>query len=323
MNSRQRFLETMRYGNPDHVPLFEEGMRSDVLDVWRAQGLQANADLSQTFHYDLREEIDVDLDHHLDLSQLPKTHAGLSVLERSLDPLDPTRLPANWRDLVNAWKEHSTILMLPVHRGFFLTLGIEDWRSFAEMLGLLVDHRQFVREVLEIQGNFAARFAERILSEVQVDAAILGEPISGSHGPLISPLMYRELVLPSYRPFIEVLHQYRVETIIFRTYANSRLLLPAVMEAGFNCLWANERESQVMDYQDLRKVFGRNLRLIGGIDLDALRQGKKEIRREFKKALSLLEDGGYIPLVDGRVRQDILLKNYLYYRRQLEEIVLS
>jgi hypothetical protein len=33
MNSRDRFCETMRYGAPDRVPYFEEGIRDDVLKV--------------------------------------------------------------------------------------------------------------------------------------------------------------------------------------------------------------------------------------------------------------------------------------------------
>jgi hypothetical protein len=30
--------------------------------------------------------------------------------------------------------------------------------------------------------------------------------------------------------------------------------------------------------------------------------------------------GGFIPLADGRVRKDIPLDNYLYYRRLFEEV---
>ena len=44
MNSRDRFRETMRYGTPDRVPYFEEGIRDDVL---RAPG--ANPNLKRGF----------------------------------------------------------------------------------------------------------------------------------------------------------------------------------------------------------------------------------------------------------------------------------
>ena len=35
----------------------------------------------------------------------------------------------------------------------------------------------------------------------------------------------------------------------------------------------------------------------------------------------LLASGGFIPLADGRVREDVPFDNYVYYRRLLEEIV--
>jgi uroporphyrinogen decarboxylase len=77
-----------------------------------------------------------------------------------------------------------------------------------------------------------------------------------------------------------------------------------------------------MDYQDLRREFGRDLRLIGGIDLDALRQGKEAIRREVdEKVPPLLAEGGYIPMLDGRVRVDIPFENYVFYNRLLENMI--
>jgi hypothetical protein len=34
---------------------------------------------------------------------------------------------------------------------------------------------------------------------------------------------------------------------------------------------------------------------------------------------ALLSDGGYIPMLDGRVRIDIPFDNYVYYKRLLEK----
>jgi uroporphyrinogen decarboxylase len=77
-----------------------------------------------------------------------------------------------------------------------------------------------------------------------------------------------------------------------------------------------------MDYRGIREEFGRGLRLIGGIDLDALRQGREAIRREIEeKVPPLLADGGFIPLADGRMRAEIPFENYVYYRRLLEETI--
>ncbi|HYA04226.1 MAG TPA: hypothetical protein VEI04_14065, partial [Syntrophobacteria bacterium] len=171
---------------------------------------------------------------------------------------------------------------------------------------------------------FAARLAERVLREVEIDAAVFTEPIGGNDRPLISPQMYEDFVLASYGPVLEVLRRYRVETIVFRTFANARVLMPSVLKWGFNCLWACEVNIEAMDYRSLRREFGRDLRLVGGIDLDALRQDKEAIRREIEgKVPPLVADGGYVPLADGRVREDVPFENYVYYRRLLEKLTQS
>jgi len=321
MNSRERFRETMRYGRPDRVPYFEEGIRDEVLKVWQKQGLPRDANLSQMFPADQRDEILVDLEPLPKLKRWPTSRPELEALRRSLDPDDPHRLPSQWPKRVRAWQTRDRALMLRVHRGFFLSMGVHDWGRFTEVVRLLIDDPAFVREAMAIQAELAARLAERVLGEVEIDGAVFTEPIGGNDGPLISPRMYEEFVLTSYKPVFDVLSRHGVETIVFRTFANSRILIPSILKWGFNCLWACEVNIEAMDYRDLRLEFGRDLRLIGGIDLDTLRHDKEAIRREVEeKVPPLVADGGYVPLADGRVREDVPFENYVYYRRLLEKV---
>ena len=134
-----------------------------------------------------------------------------------------------------------------------------------------------------------------------MDAALFSEPIGGNHGPLISPTMYASFVLNSYQPLLEKLKSFGVNTIIYRTYANTRTLLPSVVKAGFTCLWACECNPQAMDYREIRKEFGKNLSLIGGIDSDSLRQTKEDINRAVMEVVPpLLESGGssHLPMAE-------------------------
>lgn len=310
----------MRYGQPDRVPYFEEGLRDGVLEQWREQGLPANADLSKMFGFDRRERIALKLGPRPGVKRWPTTRRGLAGWRKRLDGDDPDRLPKDWAERVRAWAGRDWLVELPLHSGLFLTMGVENWRRLAKLLCQLADRPDAVAEMMEIYGRFVARLAERVLSEVEVDFASFSEPIAGNNGPLISPQMYERVVLASYRPILEVLRGGGVETIVYVTYANPRPLLAGAVEAGFNCLWACEAETAAMDYRDIRRQFGRGLRLIGGIDLDALLAGKDAIDDEFRARVPpLLADGGYIPLADGRVRQNVPFENYLHYRRLLEE----
>ena len=322
MTSRERFLTTMRLETPDQVPCFDEGIRPEVVSAWLAQGLSGEDELFRMVPMDRKETLDTDLYPIPDITDWPKGMHQLDKFREGLDPFDNKRLPKAWPKKVEAWHRREHALLLYVHEGFFLTMGVEDWKRFMDVMYLLVDETDLVRQMMRIQGEFAAVLAQRVLQEVQIDAAIFSEPIGGNDQPLLSPAMYEDVVLTSYVPVFDVLRRHGVDTIIFQTYANARLLIPLILEWGFNCLWSCEAETEEMDYRNLRKEYGRDLRLMGGIDLDAVLGGKQAIDKELTTKLPpLLETGGYAPLADGRVREDMPLANYLYYRKRLSEIV--
>jgi hypothetical protein len=324
VNSRQRFQETLSYGNPDRPPLFEDGLRENVLETWQTQGLSPNSDLTRLFTFDQREEIDPKLDSDQDMDQLVDKSHGLEQFLHSLDENESNRMPEDWSHKLAIRKLHMSPNILWVGRGFFLTLGIEDGCSFVKKMYLIVDHPDFVSNALYIQNEFAVRLAERIMQEISIDALLFSEPIAGNHGSLVSPRLYEKLVLPAYQPLFEMAKQHKIHWLILRTYANPRVLLESQVRFGFNVLWAVERNTHTMDYINIRREFGRSLRLVGGIDVDALRFDKDVIHREIEeKALPLVQDGGYIPLADGRIRQDVSWENYQYYRCELERVTNS
>ena len=247
--------------------------------------------------------------------------SGIFKLRRQLDADDPKRLPKDWDVRVKEWRNRSYLLELQAHHGFFLSMGVEGWDSFLPAIYLLEDDPLLVTEMLDMFGYLSARLIERVLREVELDFVTFSEPIGGNDGPLLSPETYRRFVTRSYVPIVDALRRGGVETIVFMTYANSRALIPCVLEIGFNCLWACETEAKAMDYKSLRSEFGPELRLIGGIDSDALLGDKKMIRREIEtKVPPLLEQGGYIPVADGRVRANVPFENFIYYRELLAEI---
>jgi hypothetical protein len=322
MNARRRFLETMTFGSPDHVPLFREGMRSDVIRRWIKQGLRSEKELASKFHYDHREEIAPDLYARSQFIFESKSKLDLDRLQKVLDPDDKNRLPSGWRGKVRRWRQREHVLILRVHEGLFLTMGVDGWNSFSNVIELLVDNPKLARQIMDVQADFSARLTERILRQVVVDAVIFSEPISSSHGPLISPKMYEEIVLASYKPIFDVIKSHNIRIVIFRTYANSQALLPVILKTPINCLWASETNMDFMDYRILRESYGTDLGLIGGIDTDVLLQGKEAIQNEIEQKVPLLlQQGGYIPLADARIREYIPYENYIYYRELLEKRV--
>ena len=71
MNQRERFLQTISFGQPDKVPLNPGGPRESTLAVWYQQGLPQN----RHWHDALMEEIGVETE-----KTLPKTDLGVSFI---------------------------------------------------------------------------------------------------------------------------------------------------------------------------------------------------------------------------------------------------
>jgi hypothetical protein len=109
--------------------------------------------------------------------------------------------------------------------------------------------------------------------------------------------------------------------LILDTHGAVKPILPVVLEAGVNALWIGSARAANIDYVELRKEYGRDLRLIGGLDVRALEKGPAAIEKEILAiAPPLLAQGGYVPMVDERVRSNIPLANYSRYRKLIERL---
>jgi hypothetical protein len=288
------------------------------MEAWRAQGLPAGSDLEDLFVVDPFEQLDPDVYPNPEISDWTDPQQLLPLLRRRLDSEDSRRLPDEWDERVEGWRGRQHPLFLRIHPGLFLSLGIEDWRSFAPAMLRLVDQPEFSRRILQIQADFAARLAERVLRQVDLDGVIFSEPVAGNHGALISPEMYRSFALESYAPIFDVLRAYRVPAIIWRSYANPVKLLPEVVKYPFNVLWLCETPPGELTPAQVRSLAPPDVTLIGGIDSDVLHQDQRAIRQALAAVRPFVEAGHFIPLADGRVREDVPYANYVYYRQELE-----
>jgi hypothetical protein len=76
-----------------------------------------------------------------------------------------------------------------------------------------------------------------------------------------------------------------------------------------------------MQYPRLRRQFGPDIALIGGIDAAALAGDESSIRGAVTETVpGLLASGRYLPCLDDRPRGNIPLAHYRLYRRLLAEI---
>lgn len=324
MNERERFLRTMRFEEPDRVPFFEQFIRDDVIDRWRKEGLPRRASVAKHFNLDRRKVLPINLaryamprfDHEI------QSENDLNHLRKYLEEALENAYPPNWNKLVEELKDCDYPVGIGAwESGILQFIGIYGWSSFERACLMLYDNPDLAEEMIELNTQFLMRGVERALEEVKIDFVYFTEPIAGSDGPIISPEMFRKLVIPRYKRVMAPLKEHGIEIIIMRSFGNIEALLPDMVKAGITGLWMTDMVPSNMDYASIREKYGQKLALIGGIDSRVLAKDEEAIEKEiYSKVPPLLASGGYIPTIDNRARSHIPFKNFAFYRKLLEKV---
>ena len=322
MNERQRFLALFRGDPVDRPPLFEEGVREEVIDAWRTQGMPAGRTHLDIFGLTPHENVGPDI-------SFSERYAGRIMSLSDGDygrafHASQERFPEDWPETVKRLENRDHVACIWAYRGLFQALGVEDWPTLMQALRALVKEPELVAARVEMYGEFCAAMLRMAMQDVTPEFIYLSEPISDNRSSLISPGMYREFAVPACKKIIAAARAHGCENNLVSTYGNSAALLPLLMDAGLNMLWVSEAaEVPELDYRSLRRKYGPRLGLIGGIPMSVLRADSSGQMRERLRGIvcPLLQSGRYIPLAGGRVREDIPWQSYRGYREALAEAI--
>jgi len=197
---------------------------------------------------------------------------------------------------------------------------LREWVGSERILYMFYDDPVLIEDMMEQVLYLEIEVIKRTLKDIKVQQATFWEDMCYKAGPLISPTMVRKFMLPRYKKITDLLHSYGVDVIYLDSDGNVEQLLPLWLEVGINRIWPFEVAAG-NDVVAVRKKYGKDLIIAGGIDKRALIKGKKAIREEvISKVPFLLEKGGYFPSVDHVVPSDVTFENYCYYINLMREV---
>jgi hypothetical protein len=246
-----------------------------------------------------------------------------SAFERHYDPDQPSRYVKNFVIESNRLQQQGRVLFLNASGGGLLQmLGVGDWDSLLSACYALIKKPREVEALFEKITDFYCVCIERVLSQVSVDYASFYEPIAANNAPVISPAMFKRFAIPGYKKVLNLLKKYQVPLcILCTTGGNLSPLLPSLIDAGINGLWISNIRSAGMEYATLRREYGSEVALIGGIDATALTRDEAAVRKAVEQTVPpLLEGGHYLPCLDDRPRSNLPFSHYKLYRHILEAV---
>ena len=279
MNPKENYLEAIRFGRPDHVPLADE-------PVFHSFQLEGNFRMDDwTDPWGVRWEVGLE-----GTVPFPKGNPL-----PSLDCLPDFRFPAPSQLVLT---DDMRAGLRTADRGERLTIGHLMYllfeRAWAIMgmdnfLMALATHPSESYAFLHGIAAFARGVFDRYL-ELGVDGVSFSEDLGSQRALMISPAMFREFILPEYIYCLErVLSQKKM--VMFHSCGCIDAIAGDLAAIGVTVL--NPIQARANDLHKLKSdTFGR-MALSGGIDTSILARGTPgDVRAEVMRVMEILKPGG-------------------------------
>jgi len=198
--------------------------------------------------------------------------------------------------------EHPRLCWADRWGGFFGSL-----RNMLGVEGLCLafyDQPALVERMMEQRADSIIEITDEVLRHTDFEVFWYWEDMAYNHGPLVSPELYRKFALKHYRRVNDWLRSRGIRHIGLDSDGDVRSLIPVWLEAGLDMLWPFECQSG-MDVVEVRRTYGHDLIVMGGIDKRAVARGGDVMHRAVDRVMPLVEDGGYIPELDHSVPPDV------------------
>jgi len=200
---------------------------------------------------------------------------------------------------------------LGVHCGSMIG-KIRDMLTFEGLAYACYDYPDMVEDMVETCCLLVEKTLDQVLPHIDFDYASGWEDICFKNGPIVSVDFFKNVVMPRYKRISKKLHARGIDLWYIDCDGDVRPILPYFLEGGVNCLFPFEVNGCAHP-AELLNEYGKELRIMGGVDKIQLGAGRKAIYDYMQTLVPLVERGGYIPFCDHRCPPNVNPDDYLYY----------
>ena len=234
------------------------------------------------------------------------------------------RLPDNFIEMC----EESRRSNLPVYTG---DLPAGFFGALREIMGLeplmymFYDDPDLISEMLDTLCDLWINVYTEIQKHAELDYVFIWEDMCSKSGPLISPALFREFLLPRYKRLTESLRKNsnlnigNMPLFMVDSDGDERPLVPLWLEGGVDIIFPWETQFG-LDIVKVRQEYP-TMGMMGGLNKHVLEFNRSQMDKELEKVPYMLERGYYIPCLDHGVTNAVSWDNYRYFYSRLKELI--
>lgn len=346
MTSHERFSRMFAHKEADRVPILDSPWQGTIRR-WHNEGMPTGVNYVDYFDLDKVCSINVDnspqyetnIIEETDEYKIYTTSWGATLKNLKLDDATPEFIdftiknPTIWadakkrmtpsKDRINwdyykknykTWREEGYWIEGGFWFGFDIT---HSWTVGTErLLFALVEDPEWLADMFNIQLDLNIALMDMVWDAgYHFDTIKWPDDMGYKHNQFFSLKMYRELIKPVHKKAIEWAHAKGINAHL-HSCGDINPFIPELVEIGLDAINPLEVKAG-MDPVDLKKKYGKDLVLHGGINA-VLWDDPDAIQAEIKKTIPILkESGGYIFASDHSIPNNVSLDDF----RRIIELV--
>ena len=238
-------------------------------------------------------------------------------IKKRYNPKDKQRYQGNLNEIATELQKRNYVLSIGIPGPFW---KMRDWCGFENLCIFMATKPDFVEEMANFWKNFVLEILTPYIQKIKFDSIMFNEDMAYKEKSMISPDMVRRFLSPVWSCWAENIKKTGCQIIIVDSDGYIGELIPLWIESGINCTIPIEVAAG-NDIVEYRKIYGKNMAFIGGIDKRAIAKGSKIMEKEVYRVVPpLIKEGGYIPSCDHGVPPDISWKDFLNYSKLLAKL---
>ena len=259
-------------------------------------------------------------DYHRHILEYPvKTRDDWDrIREKYLDPDDPRRIPPDWPNYVELYKDREFPLQLTSGGvyGFLRNMMGDEGLCLA-----MYDDPGLVKQITGDYIGMCLALWEKLCRDVQFDLIESWEDMASKTGSIISPAAFEEFLAPQYRRIRAFADAHDIPIVLVDSDGNIDQLAHWMYGAGVNAMYPFEVGAGC----DVRRVLKAlpKMGAIGCLEKSAGAFPEEKFEAELEFARALIRGGRCIPGPDHFALENVSFEQYKKFMNRLREVVLT
>lgn len=256
------------------------------------------------------------INHTLEYALKP-TRESWESYKRYLDASDGSRYFDNWESIAESLNGQDRVVPL---MGGSLYGYLRNFLGIENLSCLMYDDEELFEDMLSYMTDFYIELFTPIVKKVKFDLVYIFEDCCGANGPLFSPELYKKYFDKYYRKLLSFYKQNGIPLSLIDSDGKTDKLINCWLESSFDIMFPIENGIWKQTPSFIRQQYGKDIKMMGGIDKHVIVQGADELRKHFLTLKSEVDKGGYLPLPDHRIPPECSYTDFLNYVKIFNEV---